>query len=87
MGGTSSVKQAISAAYSKEKSKYTEYNKSYVLQNSSEYFAESFKNYCENPSALKSSRPLTYNAVVQALNNITDTRVNTIINVYSAVWK
>ena len=87
VGGTSSVKQAISNAYSKEKSKYTAYNKSYVLQNSSEYFAESFKNYCENPSALKSSRPLTYSAIQQALNNITDTRVNTIMKVYSAVWK
>ena len=87
VGGTSSVKQAISNAYSKEKSKYTAYNKSYVLQNSSEYFAESFKNYRENPSALKSSRPLTYSAIQQALNNITDTRVNTIMKVYSAVWK
>ena len=87
VGGTSSVKQAITTAYNQEKSKYTAYNKTYVLQNSSEYFAESFKNYCENPSALKSSRPLTYNAIVQALNNITDTRVNTIIKVYSAVWK
>lgn len=87
VGGTSSVKQAISNAYSKEKSKYTAYNKSYVLQNSSEYFAESFKNYCENPSSLKSSRPLTYSAIQQALNNITDTRVNTIMKVYSAVWK
>lgn len=87
VGGTSTVKQAITTAYNQEKSKYTAYNKSYVLQNSSEYFAESFKNYCENPSALKSSRPLTYNAIQQALNNITDTRVNTIMNVYSAVWK
>ena len=81
------MKQAIANAYNKEKSKYKAANRTYVLQDSSEYFAESFKNYCENPSSLKSSRPLTYSAIQQALNNITDTRVNTIMKVYSAVWK
>ncbi|MDD2958990.1 MAG: hypothetical protein PHE06_15275 [Lachnospiraceae bacterium] len=86
-GGTSAVKQAIASAYNTEKSLYTAYNKAYVLQNSSEYFAESFKNYCENPSALQQARPNTYNAVVMALNNVTDARVNSIISVYSAIWK
>lgn len=86
-GGTAALKNEIAGAYNAEKSKYTAYNKGYVLQNSSEYFAESFRNYCENPSALKQSRPQTYNVIVRVLNNVTDARVNSIINVYSAVWK
>lgn len=87
IGGTSAVKQLINNAYNTEKSLYTASNKAYVLQNSSEYFAESFKNYCENPGALCQSRPKTYEAIVQALNNVTDARVNSIISVYSSVWK
>lgn len=86
-GGTSPVKKLIAEAYNAEKSRYTASNKAYVLQNSSEYFAESFKNYCENPGALKSARPKTYEAIVQALNNITDSRMNSLIAVYSSVWK
>jgi hypothetical protein len=87
VGGTSAVKQAIANAYNTEKSKYTDYNKNYVLQSSSEYFAESFKNYCLDPSALAKNRPNTYQAVVSALNNMTDARVNTLISVYSSIWK
>ncbi|MDO5345686.1 MAG: hypothetical protein Q4E91_08075 [Lachnospiraceae bacterium] len=87
VGGTTQVKQKIASAYSSEKSKYTAYNRAYVIQNSSEYFAESFKNYCENPAALKASRPNTYNAVVAALNAMTTSRVNTLISVYSSAWK
>ena len=85
--GTSDVKKLIEQVYSKEKSRYNSYNKTYVLQNSGEYFAESFKNYCENPSALKKSRPLTYDAIVRALNNVTDSRVNMIMSAYASVWK
>lgn len=87
VGGTSAVKNAIASAYSTEKSLYTASNKAYVLQSSSEYFAESFKNYCENPAALKQARPNTYNAIVQALDAITDSRVNTLKSVYASVWK
>ena len=86
VGGTTAVKNAIANAYNTEKSKYTASNKAYVLQSSSEYFAESFKNYCENPSALKQSRPNTYDAVVQALSVITDSRVNMLKGVYASVW-
>lgn len=86
VGGTSTVKTAITNAYNTEKSLYTAYDKAYVTQNSSEYFAESFKNYCENAELLRQQRPNTYNAVVAALNNITDARVNMLISVYSSVW-
>lgn len=87
VGGTSEVKKSIASAYGAEKAKYTAANKAYVLQNSSEYFAESFKNYCENPAALKQARPMTYEAVVQALQVMTDSRVSTLIGVYKSVWK
>lgn len=46
--------------YKAEKGKYTASNKAYVTQTSGEYFAESFKNYTENPSKLKKERPKTY---------------------------
>lgn len=46
--------------YNAEKKKYTASNKAYVLQSYGEYFAESFKNYTENPSKLKKERPRTY---------------------------
>lgn len=72
--------------FAQEKDKYTEYNKAYVLQNSSEYFAESFKNYTLNPDALRASRPLTYAAIESALNNVTDSQIIRIQTVYRAVW-
>lgn len=46
--------------YSGEKGKYNYSNKAYVTQSAGEYFAESFKNYTENPSKLKKERPKTY---------------------------
>lgn len=87
VAGNVDMSSAFKAVYNSEKSKYTAYNKAYVLQNSSEYFAESFKNYTENPAALKTERPKTYAAIVDALNKITDSQVNKIATVYSAVWK
>ena len=62
------------------------YNKAYVLQNSSEYFAESFKNYTLDPNTLRAERPLTYSAIESALNNVTDAQVAKIKAVYRAVW-
>lgn len=49
--------------YNDEKSKYNYSDKAYVTQSAGEYFAESFKNYTENPSKLKSERPRTYTYV------------------------
>lgn len=77
------------SVFNGEKGKYTASNKAYVIQNSSEYFAESFKNYTENPSALKASRPKTYAAIVNALNKVTDSQINKIKTVYTRLgtWK
>ena len=43
--------------YNSEKSKVTGYNKAYVTQNASEYFAESVKDYMLNPGSLTKPRP------------------------------
>ena len=73
--------------YNREKSKYTAFNKAYVLSNSSEYFAESFKNYTLEPAALQASRPETYKAIQNALSKVTDSQVSRIWNVYKTVWQ
>lgn len=72
--------------YNAEKAKYTAYNKAYVTSSSSEYFAESYRNYVENPGALKSERPQTFAAMEEALSRITEERVQKIWNVYSVLW-
>ena len=73
--------------YNQEKSLYTAYNKAYVTQNSSEYFAESAKEYVLNPGALKAARPKTYEAVRSAIESITDERIAKIQKYYGAIWK
>lgn len=73
--------------YNREKANYTAFNKAYVLSNSSEYFAESFKNYTLEPAALQASRPETYKAIQNALSKVTDSQVSRIWNVYKAVWQ
>ena len=73
--------------YNQEKSLYTAYNKAYVTQNSSEYFAETAKEYVLNPGALKAARPKTYEAVRSAVESITDERIAKIQKYYGAIWK
>ena len=72
---------------SSEKALYTAFNKSYVTQNSAEYFAESFKEYTLNPAALKSARPKTYEAVKEAVDKFTDDRIAKVKKVYGIVWR
>ena len=68
--------------YSAEKNKYTGYNKSYVTKTASEYFAESYKDYKENPSALRSKRPRTYRYVKDVIDGISSSDVQKIRNTY-----
>ena len=77
---------AFQQIFQNEKSKYTAYDKGYVLQNSAEYFAQSFRDYTKNPAALKASRPQTYAAIQQALSRVTDAQVANLLRVYRAVW-
>ena len=81
------VSGEFQTVYNNEKSRYTESNKSYVLSSSAEYFAESYRNYVENPAALKAERPQTYAAMEEALGRVTNDRVDKIWKVYSVVWK
>ena len=62
------------------------FNKAYVTQNASEYFAESVKDYILNNASLKSTRPQTYAAVQNALNQITDAQIAKIQKIYGAFW-
>lgn len=70
--------------YSKEKSKFTGNNKAYVTKNSSEYFAESFRDYYTRPATLKKERPQTYNYIIKSINSITDSRINYVNAIYYA---
>lgn len=87
IAGNEDKKSSFEEIYKKEKGKVTCSNKAYVTQNSSEYFAESFKDYTLHPDSLKSSRPQTYAAMQKALSKVTDTQVNTYKSVYASVWK
>ena len=87
IAGNVDTKSEFVSIYKAEKSKYTAINKAYATQNSSEYFAESFKNYTENPSALKSQRPKTYAFIVSTLNKVTDAQVSKVQKAYKNIWK
>lgn len=87
IAGNVDTKDAFKAVYKAEKGKYNGTNKAYVTQNSSEYFAESYRDYVLNPSGLQASRPETYASIQRALNKITDSWIQTIKMAYSPVWK
>ena len=73
--------------FQSEKSKYTASNKAYVLTDSAEYFAESYKNYKENPSKLRSERPQTYEYIASCVKKITPSLVSEIKGIYGYLWK
>lgn len=87
IAGNADMSPQFQQVFAKEKSKYTAFNKAYVLSSSSEYFAESFKNYTLNPGELSSSRPETYAAIQSALSTITSAQVSRVASVYGAIWK
>lgn len=68
--------------YSAEKNAYVGNNKAYVTQDAGEYFAESFRDYTENPSALKSQRPQTYAYIDKMVTSISNSDVNWFRNYY-----
>ena len=72
--------------YNAEKNKYDGYNKAYAIKSASEYFAESYKDYKENPSALKSKRPRTYQFVKSTIDGITESDVQNIKDTYGEYW-
>ena len=74
------------AIFAVEKDSYTKYNKTYVTQNASEYFAESVKDYVLDSGSLKMLRPKTYNAIVSALNLISYEQIAKYKSIYGAIW-
>lgn len=72
--------------YNAEKNKYDGYNKAYAIKSASEYFAESYKDYKENPSALRSKRPRTYQFVKSTIDGITESDVQNIKDTYGEYW-
>ena len=72
--------------YNAEKNKYDGYDKAYAIKSASEYFAESYKDYKEHPSALRSKRPRTYQFVKSTIDGITDSDVQNIKDTYGEYW-
>ena len=72
--------------YNEEKSAYVGNNKAYVTQDTGEYFAESFRDYTENPSALKSQRPKTYSYISQMVSSLSSSDVKAFRNAYGWYW-
>ncbi|RHA46319.1 hypothetical protein DW934_13650 [Blautia obeum] len=75
MAGNMDTGSKFASVYSSEKGKVTGYNKAYVTQNASEYFAESVKDYMLNPGSLKAQRPNTYKAIGKALSMVTEQQI------------
>ena len=87
IAGNVDKSSSFQAVYNAEKANVTSFNKAYVTQNASEYFAESVRDYILNNASLKSSRPQTYAAVQAALNQITDAQITKIEKIYGPFWK
>lgn len=68
--------------YNAEKNAYVGNNKAYVTQDAGEYFAESFRDYTENPSALKSQRPKTYAYINKIVESVSNSDINWFKNYY-----
>lgn len=86
IAGNADKTASFQSIFVAEKANVTAFNKAYVTQNASEYFAESVKDYILNNASLKSSRPQTYAAVQNALNQITDAQIAKIQKIYGAFW-
>ena len=68
LAGNADTSSEFTAIYNKEKGALKSANYQYLTQNSSEYFAESYKEYVLSPQSLKSARPQTYAFVQKAVN-------------------
>lgn len=80
-------KNSFTAVYNREKDKYQGVNVAYATQNSSEYFAESVKDYVQNPVRLKGSRSETYTAIQNAIGKMTDAQISKLQSVYGPIWR
>lgn len=79
---------SFKSIFNSEKKLMTSYTKAYCTQNSSEYYAESYREYCLDPKHLEKERPKTYKAIhdsVVYLNNISDSKLQNIKELYEQV--
>lgn len=87
IAGNVDTKADFKSVYNAEKSLFDGVNKTYVTNNSSEYFAESVRDYTVRGSELKTKRPKTHTAINNALNKITDSHVANVQKAYAPVWR
>lgn len=87
LAGNVDTSSEFMAIYNNEKGALQSANARYLTQNSSEYFAESYKEYVLSPQNLQSTRPQTYAFVKNAVAKITEARVAAIKTAYTkAYW-
>lgn len=87
IAGNADNSAGFQSVYAAEKDSYTGVNKAYSTQSSSEYFAESTKDYTLAKASLSSSRPETCTAIEQAIAKITDGQISRIQTIYGPFWK
>ena len=87
LAGNVDTSSEFMTIYNNEKGALQSANAKYLTQNSSEYFAESYKEYVLSPQNLQSTRPQTYAFVKNAVAKITTARVAAIKAAYTkAYW-
>ncbi|MDO5145833.1 MAG: hypothetical protein Q4D60_02410 [Eubacteriales bacterium] len=86
VAGNVDMQPDFRSVYEAEKNSYSGTNKAYVIQNSSEYFAESFRDYTLDPAGLKQSRPRTFAAIESAIGNVTQQQISQIQSAYAPIW-
>ena len=77
--------KSFNSIYLREKNLLTSSNYKYVTSSPQEYFAESYRNFCEAPLKLQSSRPDTYSYIVACMAKVTDARISELLEIYRLV--
>lgn len=73
--------------YTSEKNIYTGSNKKYVTSTKYEYFAESYRNYVENPAKLMKERPDTYAYIDSLVKSVSQTDIDYMKAAYGWAWE
>lgn len=72
--------------YTKEKDLYTGTSSSYIRSTAQEYFAQSYRNYLENPSQLQAERPETYAFIEAQISSVSAADIDRTYGQYSWSW-
>ena len=87
MAGNVDRSQAFNSIYQEEKDKFTGFNKIYLTQNSSEFFAGCYSEYILNNASLKAQCPKTYVYIQESIGKITPPRVANLKTAYVKYWE